>query len=318
MAERLGDEVLDELQSVAIDAARVAGEYVMSRFDTELTIEKKEDATRSLVTEVDRESQRLLTELINERFPDHHVLGEEDAPDEEPAAPDFIWAVDPVDGTTNYANSLPCYAVSVAVLYRGIPVAAACFVPWPRTETYSIFNAKTGGGAWDGERQVSVKGPDPGPSPAHGRVTFVPGSLGAMWKLGMGLRRGGVGDPRVSGSLVHELLMVADGRAQALIGGSASIWDYAAGALIIQEAGGALMSLQPDPVNPTAEVWAQFTTFDRNYEKTKATTRGLRNWKHSMLAGAPDIVAFIAANLELKRDPFWKRSFRAVLGQARR
>jgi hypothetical protein len=112
--------------------------------------------------------------------------------------------------------------------------------------------------------------------------------------------------------------MVADGRAQALIGSAASIWDYAAGVLIVQEAGGALMSLQPDPVSPAEQVWAPFTTFDRNYEKTKTTTRGLRNWKRPMLAGAPDIVAFIAANLELKRDPFWKRSFRAVLGQTRR
>ena len=170
----LDAELLSDLENTAIAAAERAGAYVAGKFGGVLAVEEKNDAGRSLVTDADRESQRIVAEVIAERYPDHELLGEEDPPDQDPAAPDFVWAVDPIDGTTNFVNALPTYVVSIAALYRGSPVAAALYLPWPNEGGHVIFHARTDGGAWMGSERVYVKGPLSGSMPQHGRVTMVP------------------------------------------------------------------------------------------------------------------------------------------------
>ena len=135
-----GPELLIALHETACAAAKNAGVMVAERFGGPLEVESKVDKT--LVTDVDKASQQVITETITARFPDHMVLGEEDEHDNEPPATDFVWAVDPVDGTTNYVNGMPVHAVSVAVLYRGAPVAAAVWVPG-RRKAGSAFSTGT-------------------------------------------------------------------------------------------------------------------------------------------------------------------------------
>lgn len=310
----LDDELLIELQDVAIAAASSAGAYVAGKFGGVLAVEEKNDATRSLVSDADRESQRIVAELIAERFPDHELLGEEDPPDHDPIAPDFVWAVDPIDGTTNFVNALPTYAVSVAAMFRGSPVAAALYVPWPNEAGHAIFHARTGGGAWMDDERIYVKGPLSGATPQHGRITMIPLGLTRMFTITGDLSRS-LGEPRVTGSLCYDLLMVASGRAQALIGSPAAVWDYAGGMLMVKEAGGNVVISDVAETGGYLPTWSAFTTFDPAYDATPATMGRLRAWRRPVIAGSPEIVGFLASNVQPGRRSIVERIKRSLLGE---
>ncbi|MCH7734046.1 MAG: inositol monophosphatase [Chloroflexi bacterium] len=310
----LDEQLLSELESAAIAAAERAGAYVAGKFGGVLAVEEKDDATRSLVSDADRESQRIIAELIAERFPDHQVLGEEDPPATDPPAPDFVWAVDPIDGTTNFVNALPTYVVSIAALYRGSPVAAALYLPWPNEAGRVIFHARTGGGAWMGDERIYVKGPLSGSTPQHGRVTMIPIGLTRMFTVGRELGRS-LGEPRVTGSLCYDLLMVASGRAQALIGSPAAAWDYAGGMLMVKEAGGNVVVSDVAETGGFLPTWSAFTTFDTAYDETPATMKRLRAWRRPVIVGAPEIVGFLASNIQPGRRSLLDRIRRSLLGE---
>ncbi len=312
----LDEQLLSGLEITAIAAAERAGAYVAGKFGGDLAVEEKDDATRSLVSDADRESQRIIAELIAERFPDHQLLGEEDPPESDPSAPDFVWAVDPIDGTTNFVNALPTYVVSIAALYRGSPVAAALYLPWPNEAGRVIFHARTGGGAWMGDERIHVKGPLKGSSPQHGRITMIPLGLTHMFTVGRELRWS-LGEPRVTGSLCYDLLMVASGRAQALIGSPAAPWDYAAGMLIVKEAGGTVVVSDVARTGGLLPTWSAFTTFDAEYDETPATMGRLRAWRRPVIVGSPEIVGFLADNIQPGRRSLLDRIRRSLLGERR-
>ena len=115
---------------------------------------------------------------------------------EAPAA-DVLWVLDPLDGTTNFLNGLPVYAVSIGVLYRGTPVAGALFVPWPGSNGGVVLHARRGGGARMEDEALSVLDGD---APEAGRLTGLPASFGARFRVGSGLRRQ-PGEVRVTGSI---------------------------------------------------------------------------------------------------------------------
>ena len=159
---RPDDETLVEIESFAVEVVNAAGKLVSGRFDGIMDVESKDGNGANPVTDVDRASQALMAEMVGRRFPDHMVLGEEDAPEEEPPAVDYIWCVDPIDGTTNYVNGHPLYAVSVGVLSRGEPVAAAVWIPWPIDGANEVFHARQGGGAWLGDGRLPATTPAAG------------------------------------------------------------------------------------------------------------------------------------------------------------
>ena len=107
--------------ATAIEAVVRAGEFQMSRFGSNLPIDKK--GTIDLVTEVDVEVERMFRALISERFPDHDVLGEELGGSSTGAS--HRWVFDPLDGTTNYAHGLPLFCSTLALEIDGQPVLMA-------------------------------------------------------------------------------------------------------------------------------------------------------------------------------------------------
>lgn len=300
------DDLLKAIETVVVEAAEKAGAYVRSRFGGELKVERKDDARGSLVTDADRESQQLIAAIISDRFPDHLLIGEEDPPDEAPQAPDFAWAVDPVDGTTNFVNGLPIYAVSIAVLHRGRPVAGACYLPWPTDGGHVMLHARKGGGAWLDGRRLSVRGPSDGTAPEKGRISLVPGGMAGPYKIGGPLLRA-FGEPRTTGSLVYELALVATGVSQYIVSGFASIWDHAAGMLLVTEAGGKVVSLRTGEDGRLRSGWAPLETFDEHYANSPDTFRRLRAWHRPVIAGSPGVVDFLAKNLTLRRPSLLRR-----------
>jgi myo-inositol-1(or 4)-monophosphatase len=288
------DSELEHVEQSVIHATREAGKLVASRFEGVLEISEKGDKPgKDLVTDVDKSSQKLIAEIMAEACPSHMLLGEEDPPDEEPAAADWIWVVDPVDGTTNFVNSSVIYAVSIAALYRGVPMAAAMWVPWPNSDGFQLMHARAGHGArMDGSgEKVRVHPASETGAPVAGVLSARPGWLLRMYDVQEPLT-GKLGENRIGGSSCYEQFMVAKGSMQYSITGRAYTWDFAAGTLLVKEAGGKVLAANSN------RIFKEFTGWGENYANDSATYGRMRKWMGLLLLGAPETVDFVAANLK--------------------
>jgi myo-inositol-1(or 4)-monophosphatase len=225
------------LERIAVDLAEGAADVVRQSRDRDV-IAAKSSAT-DLVTEVDRRTEAWLVAEIGRRRPGDAVLGEEDGSHRGSTA--VRWVIDPIDGTVNFVLGLPQYAVSVAAEIDGVVVAGAVSNP----ATGETFHAHRGGGAWlDGQRLTG-----PRDVPLSRAVIATGFSYDATERArqvaiaGPLLPR--IADLRRLGSAALDLCFVAAGRLDGYFEAGLNRWDYAAGALIAQEAG-AIVAGPPD------------------------------------------------------------------------
>ena len=296
---------LARIEEVAVDAARLAGALISDRFGGWIEVSSKDDGRWDAVTDVDRDAQRLIGGVIAESFPDHLVIGEEDPSAEETAAPDWVWAVDPIDGTTNFANGLPIHASSIGSLYRGAPVAGAIWIAWPGPSGGVVFRARRGGGAWRDEKRLELSASSSNGVPAAGRPVALPSGLNRQYRLGKELSRA-QGDARTMGSVAFEMCMVAAGVAQYAVSGPARLWDFAAGSVIVSEAGGRVAALRRDGR------WRELDSFVDGYSADAETSERLRRWNRPVISGPPGAVELLGRNLRPRRPSPLARSRRAI------
>jgi len=157
------DSLAQEIEQHAVEIARGAGRILAGHFGKQIAIEFKDEHERDPVTAADKEAQEYLATEIAKRFPDHGILGEEGTKEEkesEEPAKDILWVLDPLDGTTNFMNGLPVFASSIGVLYRGWPIAAAMYVPWPNPEGGFVLHCRKAGGCFADDEAVSVYASD--------------------------------------------------------------------------------------------------------------------------------------------------------------
>lgn len=300
--------LLKAIEETAITAATEAGKFVAERFGGPMEVmQKAEKEGADLVTDVDKASQKLIAEIIESKFPEHMVLGEEDPPkpEDELPAKDFVWAIDPIDGTKNFVNGSPMHAVSVGVLYKGEPVAGAMWTPWPGEKGYTLTHARSGGGTWMDGKQLKIERPKDNPKPRAGRLAAIPGSFG-MYEQKKPLR-GNIGETRITGSTCYEMLMVATGSMQYALSGFANVWDYASGLIIIREAGGKC-------VTPTQDGWQEITGWGHMFNGDAETSRKMRGWKGAVLSSTPPMAEFISENLSIRRPNLFQRAWKSVKG----
>ena len=204
------DTDLAAIESAAVEFAQGAGDLLAGYFGRVISVEYKDKAQQDPVTAADKETQAYLERRIAERFPTHGILGEEDdasADGDKPAA-DFLWVLDPLDGTTNFMNGLPVYASSIGVLHRGVPVAGAVYIPWPAnsltgdTGNGIVVHCRAGGGAFANGEPITVYQTD---KLRGDRLVGLPGSFGASTRVGKGLKGQPLGQLRVTGSIAYEL-----------------------------------------------------------------------------------------------------------------
>lgn len=237
-------QTLKALRATAEEAARRAGRVLAERFSLARTIEFKGGI--DLVTDADRASETVLLAFLRERHPEHAVLAEESgfrAASGE-AATGLRWVVDPLDGTTNYAHRVPHFCVSVAVDSPEGLLAGAIYEPL-RDELYSA--ARGQGATLNGHplrasvaqalSQALVATGFPYDVHEHPEVPM--GLLNAFIPRARGIRR--------MGSAALDLAYVASGRYDAFFELGLKPWDIAAGALLVQEAGGALTHADAAP-----------------------------------------------------------------------
>jgi myo-inositol-1(or 4)-monophosphatase len=221
--------VTSELEA-ALSAAKEAGEVLRKGFGWQHSVRYKGEV--DLVTEVDEQAEQVIREILLGAFPAYGMLAEEGGAlvGEE----DARWIVDPLDGTTNYAHGLPIFCVSVALERAGKVVLGVIHDPM-REETYV---AERGGGATLNGEPIRVSDTDElvrtliATGLPHDR-TVMPGALD-LFRRFAAITRG----MRRLGSTALDLCYVASGRLDGYYERGIWAWDIAAGALILEEAGG--------------------------------------------------------------------------------
>ncbi len=215
----------------------------MDRFCIEGT-DKAEAGDR--VTQIDLQSQQMIISQIKEVFPDDAIFAEESGFDTPPSNPlSRCWIIDPLDGTYNFQRTLcPAYAVSIALTVNGEPIAAGVLLP----ELMMQFTAEKGKGAFcNGERLSVSKISDLGEAKVD--VDF---SELSRRKECMSVAKElmlQASQVRSTGSTVVALCSIALGLTELFIHPCPQPWDYAAGMLLIEEAGGTLSRFNCDPIN---------------------------------------------------------------------
>jgi myo-inositol-1(or 4)-monophosphatase len=218
--------------TIGIRAARAAGNVItrgLNRLDT-IEVETKHD--KDFVSEIDRQSEEEIIKIIHRAYPDHAVLAEESGAQ---GHADYEWIIDPLDGTTNFLHGFPQFAVSIAVRHRGKLTAGVVYDPMLQ----ELFTASQGNGAQLNERRIRV-------STRHQMNTALLGTgfpfrpdqnldyylstLKVLMQETAGIRR--------PGAAALDLAYVAAGRLDGFWEFGLKPWDMAAGALLIQEAGG--------------------------------------------------------------------------------
>jgi myo-inositol-1(or 4)-monophosphatase len=221
---------LADFLETAAAVAQEAGTLVAAYLDRKIGFELKGDY--DLVTEADRASERLIVDRLTKVFPAHSVVAEEGSGQERSS--EYRWYVDPLDGTTNFAHGFPVFNVTLALEHKGELIAGVIYDPLRK----ELFQAERGGGAFLNGAPIRVS-----------KVANIENSLAATgfpsrkrhqnvnvhfyYQLAMlshGVRR--------AGAAALDLAYVACGRLDTFWEFGLNPWDMAAGALLIQEAGG--------------------------------------------------------------------------------
>ncbi|XP_072970780.1 phosphatase IMPL1, chloroplastic [Typha angustifolia] len=253
-AESTGPVPAGELLGVVEAAAKSGAEVVMEAVNKPRNINYK--GITDLVTDTDKLSESVILEVVRKNFKDHLILGEEGGLIGDSLS-DYLWCIDPLDGTTNFAHGYPSFAVSVGVLFRGKPAAASVveFVGGAMCWNTRTFSASTGGGTFCNGQKIHVSQTD-----QLERSLLVTGfgyEHDDAWTTNINLFKEftdisrGV---RRLGAAAVDMSHVALGIVEAYWEYRLKPWDMAAGVLIVEEAGGVVTRMDG----------GLFTVFDRS------------------------------------------------------
>ena len=226
---------LHPMLNVAIKAARAAGAVInRAALDVE-NVRVAQKQVNDFVTEVDQASERIIIETLLGAYPQHGILAEESGSEYGNKDSDYIWIIDPLDGTTNFIHGFPVYCVSIALAYKGKIEHAVVYDP----SRNDLFTATRGRGAFLNERRIRVS--------KRTQLKDCLISTGFPFRPGDNLRQylqmfadvtERVAGIRRPGSAALDLAYVAAGFTDGFFESGLSIWDIAAGSLLVTEAGG--------------------------------------------------------------------------------
>ncbi len=228
----------DTRLQLALALAHQGGRQAAGAVRAEMRVDWKGPGDR--VTDVDVAIQARLAERIRTCFPDDGIVAEEGLA-LDPGAREFVWVIDPLDGTNNFALGIPCFAVSIGILQDGLPHAGVVHDP----STGFTCSAMRGHGAVGGGRPLSLSArPLTAASNVGVRVPLdpelAPATIG--WLRSYKLRG--------FGSVALHLAFAAIGALDVVLDHKATLWDLAAGAAVLLEAGGTITDPRGQPVFP--------------------------------------------------------------------
>jgi myo-inositol-1(or 4)-monophosphatase len=235
-------DIMSDFTSFALSLAHTAGQRLLDFYEQELTIVSKSTAF-DLVTQADQESEKLVIGRIRDTYPDHAILAEESGASAETSR--YCWVIDPLDGTTNFALSLPQFSVTIALQIDGQTEIGVVYDPL-REET---FLAERGAGAWlmsprVGKRRLQVRSTATLEDSLlctgfpYSRVESKTNNLTEFNRVALRVR--GI---RRLGSAALDLAYVACGRLDGYWEYDLKPWDSVAGVLLVEEAEGQVSQL---------------------------------------------------------------------------
>lgn len=237
---------LEELLSVAVEAVRAAGAVAISGFRGKLQVRSK--GHKDIVTQYDTGAEDAAMQVIKGRFPKHGFLAEESSPNQDAGEiqPPYLWVIDPIDGTHNYAMQLPFWCCSVGVVDMEAQAVVAAAVYDPLHD--ELFTATRGGGAYRNGKVMQVTRPESMEDASFafdlGHDTVIADSMLDLTKrMYTAAKR-----VRLLGSAVLAMTYVAAGRIDGFYHLSLQPWDIAAASLLVTEAGGIVTDWQGKPV----------------------------------------------------------------------
>lgn len=225
------------LENIAVAAARAAGNFIMRHLDRADTLKVTRKSRNDFVSDVDRGAEAEIVHAIRRAHPDHAVLAEEGGAD---GKSDWLWIIDPLDGTTNFLHGLPHFAVSIALQHKDKLQLGVIYAPC----TNDLYVATRGNGAVLNSRKIRVSktasldeslvGTGVPIRAGLNLDAYLP-QLRAIVEKTAGVRR--------AGAAALDLAYVACGRLDAFWELNLNPWDMAAGILLVQEAGGVVTEL---------------------------------------------------------------------------
>lgn len=259
-------DLLARMEAVAVELATIGGREILATLGSLMAVQYKGNDSaialmRDPVSEVDSLVEAMIRSHLADYFPDHGIIGEEMAiqPGRDS---DFVWAVDPIDGTSNFINGFPLFASSVGVLYRGVPVVGALWCSTSHLLTPGVYHSGGAGLRFDGE-QVSRM-----PNPAvRKRLAGDPHGQSGI----------GPWDGRKTGSAAIECAFVAAGLLQVARFATPNIWDVAGGIALARASGASVF--QEEDGN-----WAPFASFGDQLAQ-------MAQWRHPLILGTPEDAA---------------------------
>lgn len=228
------------IRSIAAEIARAAGAVLMQKFDQPHQQRTKKTVT-DIVTEGDTASEAVVLAGLTRHFPHHHIVSEEDGGvgiGQPLDQAEYVWYIDPLDGTSNYANNLPLFSVSIGMADRDMnPLVGVVYHPF----TGELYTASKGGGTTLNGRPLRVSSTGTlqnamlcsgFPYDAFNNPDNNLREWAAFTMRTRGLRR--------FGSIAMEMSYIAAGRLEGVWEGSINSWDVMAGIILVREAGGSV------------------------------------------------------------------------------
>ncbi|MEI5906018.1 inositol monophosphatase family protein [Bacillus spongiae] len=234
----------DEMDKCVKEWIEEAGERIKKSFLKQLTIETKSNRN-DLVTDMDKETEQFFIKNINEKFPDHRILGEEGFGDSVEDTKGVLWIIDPIDGTMNFVHQQRNFAISIGIYENGVGRLGYIY----DVVHNELYHAKKGEGAFMNDQKLPNL-----PSVALEDAVI---ALNALWlttnkhmdssKLVPLVRD--VRAARSYGSAALEMAYVAAGRLDAYLTMRLAPWDFAAGKILIEEVGGVVTNLKGESLD---------------------------------------------------------------------
>jgi myo-inositol-1(or 4)-monophosphatase len=226
------------MKDTLIECVRRAGALLLQHFGGNITVQRK-GTVSDIVTAADLASERLVTDLIRRRHPDHNLLGEERGLQHRDS--EFTWVIDPLDGTSNFAAGLPWFGVMIAVLQHEDPLLAAMYLPVPDV----LYTAERGGGAFRNGTRLRSSSESELKDALCAYGLDACGDRAALERQTrlMGLLVQEARNVRLTNSL-QDFAYTLDGQFGACVNQRCMIWDIAPACLLFPEAGGLFTDLQ--------------------------------------------------------------------------
>lgn len=225
---------MQPMANMAMRAARLAGQRIARAFDRPDTIKVSDKGSNDFVTNIDQEVERLVIDTLKVAYPSHVFRGEEHVYGDNPETAEYEWAIDPIDGTYNFVRGIPHFCISIGCMHKGRLEHGVILDPLRQEE----FVASRGYGCQLNGRRVrtgSLAGLDGAAISTGGREN---GEIAERQSaLYADLLHGGA-KMRQAGSAALDLAYIAAGRLDGMWMRKLNIWDMAAGALMVTEAGG--------------------------------------------------------------------------------